>query len=149
MVGPRVSLVSRGALAGVLVEEVDGFEIPAPAVAQDAVADDRLDDRDMAPRLAGHDVADVDLHDGALGAQQRVVERVAVVGQRAGVDDDGVVVTPLDAVDEGTLVVRLQRRELVAQRAGMVGRRLLDLGQRGRAVDLRLALARDGPGWGR
>ena len=139
--GSVLGYLRIGALAGVLVEEVDGFEIPAPAVAHDAVADDRLDDRDMAPRLARHDVADVDLHDRALGAQQRVVERPGVVGQGAGVDDDGVVVALLDAVDERALVVRLQAASAWPRLAGMVGGRALHLGQRGRAVDLRLALA--------
>ena len=66
-------------------------------------------------RLA--DVADVDLDGRRLGGHQRVVERVAVVGERAGVDDHAIVVALLQAVDEGALVVRLERVEARAAAA--------------------------------
>jgi hypothetical protein len=58
------------------VKVVDGFDVAPPAMPEDAVADDGLDERDPAPGLPGHDVADVDLHHGDIDPDEGVVERV-------------------------------------------------------------------------
>src|SRR5574338_293870 len=119
-------------------QPVDGLEIPLPAATDDLVRRRRRGHRDPPPRLTRRDVADVDLDRGAGAGRQRVVQRVAGVRQRAEVAHDRVVVEPLQPVDQGALVVRLER---VQQRATFQGPRttgLDDLVEGGGAVDLRL-----------
>src|SRR5687767_1482519 len=70
-----------------LEQPVDGFEIAPPAVTDDLVPGRRRGDGLPAPRLAGGDVADVDLDSRALAGDERVVQRVAGVRQRAEVAD--------------------------------------------------------------
>src|SRR5258708_1601326 len=74
---------------------------------------------------------------------QRVVQRDARVGQSGEVDDGpvGGVALLLEQVDEHALVVALLAAQLDPQFPGAPPQSGLDLGERGAAVDLRLAPA--------
>ena len=68
------------------------------------------DHRGVAPRLAGVRVRQVQLDDRTVEGGQGVVDRPGVVGERAGVDDDGGAAAAgrVDGLDQLALVVGLQ-----------------------------------------
>src|SRR3970282_271805 len=108
--------------AGRLERRVHAQEIARGAEARD-LSPRRGRDHRMAPELLpGVDIREVDLDDGHGDGGDRVAERERVVGQRAGVDDDGpetFLRGALDPVDELAFVVRL-----AADRFGAPARRL-------------------------
>ena len=95
--------------------------------------------------LALADVGDVHLDGGARGdALQGVVQGDAGVGVGAEVDDESLgaaVGERVDAVDERALVVGLEEADRHAELPGLGADESLKVLERGRAVDLRLALA--------
>src|SRR6266851_2598826 len=93
-------------------------------------------DRAMSELLPGEDLGDMDL-DYRLGKPpQGVVERVAGVPQRPGVDDHRVGVALLfDLVDQGALVIRLEEDHVAPERLRPVRDRVAELGQRPLAVN--------------
>ena len=123
------------------MQPVDGFEVATPAVTDDLMPGRGRRHRHAAPRLAGVDVADVDLDRWPFAGDERVMERVRRVRERAEVTDHGVVVELLEPIDQRALVVRLERLQQGAALQGMRPGGLDDLGQRHRPVDLRLAPA--------
>ena len=70
----------------------------------------RRDDRGVAERLAGMDVAEVDLDGRQPHGGDRVPQRVGIVRERAGVDQDalGPAARLVDGIDQRALVVRLE-----------------------------------------
>ena len=95
------------------------------------------------PRLAGVGVGEVQLDDRAVERGERVVERPRVVGERAGVDDDGRAPAPrgVDRVDQLALVVGLEVLDGRGRaRPPPRGGRDVVV-ERGGAVDVGLALA--------
>ena len=81
----------------------------------------------------------MDLGERALDAQERVAQAHRGVGEAAGIHDRGVEVAPLEPVDEGALVVRLEEGDIDAEVGRPGGDAGIDLGQRLPAVDRRLA----------
>ena len=80
----------------------------------------------------------MDLPERTLDREERIAQRDRGVGQPAGVDDRGVEVALVEAIDERALVVRLEEVDLEPE----LGRPARDLGvdvvERVVAVDLRL-----------
>ena len=101
-----------------LMAAIDREVVPGPAEALDGAGDVGRDHRAVAPRLPGHRVRHVQLDLRPLERRERVGDRVRVVPERTGVDDDRRARAPggLDRVDERTFVVRLEVVELVAVR---------------------------------
>ncbi len=97
----------------------------------------------VAELLAGVDVGDVHLDEGQLGRLEGVAQGQAVVGQGAGVYQDavGAAGLRLQEIDDLTLVVRLEGRDLGAEFAGPLPHPVLDLFEGDGAVYLRLSLA--------
>ena len=117
--------------------------VGAPAEALDRSLDGRRDDRVRAPRLARGDVAHVHLDHREGHRLDRVVQRHAVLRQPGRVDERALHrVDPLvQLVDQRAFVVRLEALELGAELGGQRLQLGVDLGERGRAVDVRLAPA--------
>src|SRR5688572_11824062 len=97
----------------------------------------------MAKRLALVRVRDVQLDDRRLDHVERIEDRHRRMGERRRVDDDavGAVDAALDPVDDLRLAVRLVERDRQAALVGARPAHFLDLLERGRAVDVRLARA--------
>ena len=113
-------------------------------VAAGALPDDRLErdvveEVDLPERLARRRVGQVDLDERPLDGEQGVAQRHARVGQAAGVDDRDVEVAPVEPVDQGALVVRLEEVDVEAELGGPRRDPGVDLVERLAAVDLGLA----------
>ena len=97
-----------------------GDRLEREVVAPGALADDRLDG-DVGRKLTCRNGSRRDGSErwtsmnGRWTAEQRVAQRDARVGQPAGVDDRDVEVAPVQPVDEGALVVRLEEVDLEAE----------------------------------
>ena len=143
-VGHRVADDAQpGGVGGLIQEMIHGPEVAVEAQPVDLAHAGGGGDGNGPEGLPLVDVADVDLVGGDVHRLQRVQNGVAVVGVRAGVDDDGVVhaVGGVDLVDDGPLVIGL-----IAAGGGAVLLRVpLDegaqVGVAGLAVDARLPLA--------
>src|ERR1019366_6475594 len=100
-------------------------------------------ERNVAKILALVDVGNVHFHGGQMGAKEGVAQRDARVGEGAAVDDEAVefrVGEGGEFVDEFALVVRLKELQ-PGFRAKFRAQRGLEVGERGAAVNLRLAFA--------
>src|SRR5690606_17771482 len=89
------------------------------------------------------DVRDVDLDGRHMRGEQRVAQGDTRVGEGAAIDHDALAAGVRqrgDSIDERSLVVRLEELEL-RHGAEFLPQRLLEIRQRGAAVDLRLPLA--------
>src|SRR4051794_34089025 len=97
----------------------------------------------MTPGFAGMRIREVDLDLHAREGRERVGERVCVVRERAGIEDDRS--TPaarsLNRVDEDALMVRLQVLDIVAAFRRGLGRDRDKLRKGRRAVLVGFALA--------
>ena len=93
--------------------------------------------------VARVDVGDVHLHDDALKRLDGVDDGDRGEGIGGRIDDDGVRASArlLDQVDQLALVVRLVKGQRQRKPRGGLLAALLDLRQRGRAIDMRLAHA--------
>src|SRR5439155_21030399 len=65
------------------------------------------------------------------------------VGQPAGVDDRGIEIAPVQSIDQGAFVVRLEEVDLEPELAGSSRDFGMDVIERVAAVDLRLARAEE------
>ena len=98
---------------------LEGQPVAVAAEADDAARSPPARPRCVPPRLAGVRVGEVQLDDRAVERGERVVDAPGVVGEGAGVDDDGGAAAAgrVDGVDELALVVRLEVLEREAVRA--------------------------------
>ena len=119
----RVGVVlAEDRIGGLAAEPDRGVVVAGRSEAHDLPAGGRGDEVLAAPLLAGVDVGDVHLDHREGDRLQAVVQRVARVGEGAGVDDEaaGLLAVLLDEVDEGALVVRLEAPHLApVGRAGL------------------------------
>ena len=90
---------------------LDGQRVAESRRTGDAPVGHRRDHRGVPEGLPGGRVGQVQLHHHALEGGQGVVERPRGVGQRPGIDDDGVGPAPggVDRLDQLALVVGLRR----------------------------------------
>src|SRR4051812_19105909 len=103
----------------VLRQPFDRLLVSHWPLADDTVRREIRDDGDAPPVLALVDVGEMNFDDRRVEQLERVTDRVAVVGPRAGIDDDtvGPIERLVDPVDELALVIRLfalRARVLVA-----------------------------------
>src|ERR671919_367946 len=100
----------RPAVSEQAADGLDRQRVAVAAEAGDRAGGHRGHDRRVAPRLPGVGVGDVELDHRPVEHGQGVVEPPGVMGERAGVDDDGGAATPgdLDGVDEVALGVGLE-----------------------------------------
>src|SRR4249919_747367 len=98
----------------------------------------------LAERLAGMRVGQVDFDEGDLHRRQRIAHRHAGVGEGGRVDQDevgAVAACGLDAFDQQVLGIALETAQRMPGFLGAGGQASIDLGQRGAAIDSRLAFA--------
>src|SRR5690606_31928006 len=118
-------------------------QVAVGAEARDLPGADGRHHRAPPERLARVDVGQVHLDGGQPDGRNGVAQRVAVVGERAGINDDGVK-SPAGAVkrvDELAFVVRLEKLHFGAQLGGRCGQHALDVRERRVPVYVRLARA--------
>src|SRR3989344_5450318 len=99
--------------------------------------------RDFSPRFPRVDVREVYFHGRQTRVDERVVERVAVVGECSEVDNDArrIAAFCLQEVYERPLMIRLERLHGVPKLFGFSRNEPLDLGERRAAVVFGVALA--------
>src|SRR5262249_3554665 len=119
-------------------------QVAVDAEARDLPLRDSGDHGVMAPFLPGVDVGHVHLDDRACQDGKSIADTVAVVGPRARVDQDAVdlvVVGLVNALAHLGLAVGLERSQLDAELPGERLELLVDLTERDRSVQLRIALS--------
>ena len=112
----------RAVRSAIGATEPPGDRLEREVIAAGALPDDRLErdvvqEVDLAERLAGRRVGQVDLDERPLDREQRIAQRDARVGEPAGVDDRDVEVARVQTVDQGALVVRLEEVDVEAELA--------------------------------
>src|SRR5829696_977002 len=118
---------------------VQGQVVATRPLAGDGPGGRVVDEVRRAEGLPSPRVGQVDLPERQGDAGQRVAQRDGGVGQTGGVHDHGVEVPPVKAIDQGTLMIRLEEIDLDAELRGAGGDAGMDLVQRLGAVDVRLA----------
>ena len=117
--------------------------IAGPAEAGNNAGGHGRDHRRGPPGLAAPRVGQVELHDGSVEGGQRVMQRPAVVGEGAGVDDDGggPAPGPVDDVHQVALVIGLLMFDPQAVTPGLRGGGGHVILERGGPVDIRFPIA--------
>src|SRR5262249_24720475 len=122
----------------------DGEAVALDPQAADHAARHARDVGLVAEAFARVDVADVHLDDRDLHREDRVENRHGCRGVAGGIDHDPDRLVPcrlLNPVDDRALVVRLAKLDRDVETLAGLAAQLLDVGERGAAVGLRLARA--------
>ncbi len=127
-------------------QRVESDEVAVAAEPGDDAEADRGEHGRVAERLASVDVGQVGLDDGESGAGDRVAQGVAVVAERAGIEDHAVDLAPrgMEPADQLAFDVRLEVDDVDVGLGGMSPQVGEDVGEGFATVDLRFPACRAG-----
>src|SRR5579859_3248426 len=124
-------------------QKLHRMQVPVETKARDHAPRGSRREASRTPLFARVDVRDVDLDDRQPQGLQTIVEGYRIVRERARVDDDSLRAGALllQEVDDLALVVALENGDLDVQLLRLLAHHVVEVGQRPRAVYVRLALA--------